>query len=125
MKVLIIGPDKDINEMVEATIQRTPEHEFQHALVKQAALDRIREGNPDMVLLDMDLPPDDIREISAELEARAIPVIAHSSEEFEHTPLTGPEVRTAGFLKRPFDKQQARNMVATVMASRGAREWGG
>ena len=116
MEVLIIGPDNDINAMVETTIQRTPEHEFQHALVKQAALDMIKDY-PDIVLLDMDMPPDAIREISAELQAKRIPVIAHSSEEFEHTMATNREVRTAGFLKQPFDRRQVNNMITSVLAA--------
>lgn len=105
--ILVVDDDPSIRKMVIAALKRdVPAYSFMEAGNGRDALDAMREGLPDVVVLDLMMPLvsgwDVLRERAGDAELRKIPVIVVSANR-------DPELATAmqggicAFLPKPFD----------------------
>lgn len=103
--VLVVDDDPNIRRMIVASLRRDG-YTFLEAPNGREALDLMRSGHPDVVVLDLMMPVvsgwDVLRERMDDVELRRIPVIIVSANK-------DPEVATVvdqgicAFLPKPFD----------------------
>jgi CheY-like chemotaxis protein len=120
-RVLLVEDDEDIRDAV-AYILRREGHEVLEASHGGEALDRIlAHGQPDLILLDMNMPVMNGWELAAELKRRALtasPIVvltaAHDAQR------SAVEIGAAGFIGKPFSLEDLVTLTAAHLAGGAA-----
>jgi CheY-like chemotaxis protein len=92
------------------------------------ALERVRDGQPSLVLLDVMMPGIDGWEVAEQLAAdpatRDIPVVFLSARAAREDRLRAKELGAVGYVVKPFDPIELAGLVRDVLAriERGERE---
>jgi DNA-binding response OmpR family regulator len=115
-RVLVVEDDPDIVELIVHYL-RAEGFEVQALGDGRQALERIRAGGPDLVVLDLQLPGLDGLSLCAELrrdrQTRAIPVIMLTARGDEADRVVGLEVGADDYVVKPFSPKE---LVARVRA---------
>lgn len=101
--VLIVEDDRDLSSLL-ASIIADRGHEVRTASNGQAALDRVSEGMPDLILLDVSMPIMDGREFAArfrDLYGHAARIVVMTAA--ESAARRAREVGADAWLSKPFD----------------------
>lgn len=122
-KVLIIEDEQEIIDSVSLAFDRDwPEAELISALFGTAGLDLVESEEPDIVLLDLELPDNDGIEVLKSIRLFSlVPVIILSVRQSESDMIRGLELGANDYITKPFRKKellsrlkvQLRNRVAT------------
>jgi two-component system phosphate regulon response regulator PhoB len=103
--VLIVEDERDIRELLEFNLGREG-FEVQGVETGDAALNRIREAAPDLMLLDLMLPGIDGLEVCRRLKqdeaTRNIPIVMLTAKGEETDIVTGLELGADDYITKPF-----------------------
>ena len=118
--VLICDDDERLRELMRVTLE--PDYDCIEAGDADAALALFRSVRPAAALLDVMLPGksglDLLRELRAEPELAAIPVIVVSAWTREADRTAATEAGADAFLGKPFDIDLLRDVVGELLATR-------
>ena len=110
MKILVIDDDPDILELV-AIVLRSHNMGAITLSDPKLLLKQLAQNKPDLLLMDINMPPFDGRHLCAELKANKlnIPIVLFPANNI--TPESIVDCRADGFLQKPFDIDK---LIATV-----------
>ncbi len=112
--VLVIEDDEDLSVMLRTLIAGDG-HDVAVARDGQEGLDRVAEHMPDLILLDIKMPVMDGREFAARFRAQyghAARVIVMTAA--DSAAKRAQEVGADGWLSKPFEPSQLRQVLATI-----------
>lgn len=114
MKILIVDDSKATISMME-TILRPGGHEIKTCMDSEEAEARIKEEQPDLVLLDVVMPNKSGYEILRKLKrgsaTKNIPVVLVSSKQEESDITWGKRQGASDYLPKPFDAEGLLSVV--------------
>jgi putative two-component system response regulator len=114
--VLVIDDDEQIRRLIFRLLSPMG-HTLEEAASAEEGLEKLREGPPDLVLLDMQLPGrsghDVLKEIRTDPRTRLIPVIMITGAATHESKLKAIEGGVTDFLGKPFSPEE---LVARVRA---------
>lgn len=120
-KVVIADDDPDIRRLVQITVSNAG-CDVTVASDGEEALSLIREGHPDLVILDVLMPRMDGWEVAKELKGdpatAAIPIMFLTSRGQEHDVLEGFNSGAADYMVKPFSPRELQVRVRAVLAKR-------
>lgn len=104
-KVLIVDDESHIVELVRVCLEDT-DYDIIEAYDGQAALDKAREENPDLILLDIMLPKMDGYEVCKNLKTdestRSIPIVMLTAKGQEVDKVKGFQSGADSYMTKPF-----------------------
>jgi CheY-like chemotaxis protein len=118
--VLVVEDDPDLVSIIEMILQETGRRVVT-AREGQAALDRVGEEMPGLILLDMRMPGMNGWEFAREFQARhgrACPIVVVTAA--ENARKRAEEIGADGYLAKPFDLDEVLVMVARFLGPPGA-----
>jgi DNA-binding response OmpR family regulator len=120
-KVVIADDDPDIRRLVQITVSNAG-CDVTVASDGEQALQLVREGHPDLVILDVLMPRMDGWEVAKELKSdvatAAIPIMFLTSRGQEHDVLEGFNSGAADYMVKPFSPRELQVRVRAVLAKR-------
>lgn len=120
-KVLIIEDDPDIQGLICAILSEDG-HELHSALRGREGLELARSKQPDVIILDVNMPDLDGFEVCAQLKAdertKAIPVLMSTVQKARESRLRGLEVGASDYLLKPVDPGDVRLRVRNAINSK-------
>lgn len=124
-KILVVDDDVKLARLVKTILERTGLYDVEEETRPNAAMAKARRFQPDMILLDVNMPGKDGGEVAQEL--RADPALCHKPVLFVTCLLSaeetgGRELRSGGklFLAKPVDAQALLSAVDLILRERGA-----
>lgn len=121
-RVLVIDDDENIQLLVKAALQAR--FELVKALTGQEGLDRLDEGDVDLILLDYNLPDMDGQETLERIREQDedTPVVLLTGEHASAT--IGPMLRlgVANYIHKPFNPRELRGRIVSIMGEDGEEE---
>ena len=119
LRILVVDDDEDLRILAHKTLVRGG-HEAIFAGGGEEALQLIRTHRPDLVLLDLMMPPPDgfevLRRLQANEETRGLPVIVLTAKGDEDSVRICFELGAADFLSKPFTQPQLDARVRACLA---------
>lgn len=120
-KILIAEDERDIRDLIAFTLQFAG-HEVITTSNGEEALQAVRTQKPQLVLLDVRMPRltgyEVCKEIKADPQTQAIPVIFLSAKGQEAEIRSGLEAGAEQYLLKPFSPDQLIEQVNKVLAKR-------
>ena len=119
-KILVVDDDPKLSRLVKTILEKTTLFDVQEENRSSAALATARNFQPDMILLDVDMPGKDGGDVARELEQEpalaSIPVLFFTSL-ISHTEAGRREVERGGklFLAKPVDPQVLISTVSRLL----------
>jgi DNA-binding response OmpR family regulator len=115
-KILIVEDDRDIALGLEEDLSRHG-HEVQVAGDGEEALRRAREGNHDLIVLDLMLPKKDGFEVCRELRRSGFktPIIMLTAKTHEAEKILGLELGADDYVTKPFSPRELRARIQAVL----------
>lgn len=105
-KVFIVDDDTIIHESIEAALL-TEEFELIHAYDGHDILERIKNEQPDIIILDIVMPLGDgrdiCRDIRANPETKKIKILMLSAKKEHHERILGLELGADDYITKPFN----------------------
>jgi CheY-like chemotaxis protein len=124
--LVLIVDDHEPNRMKLSMAVRNLGHETEQAVDGKSALDRMRAGGIDLVLLDIVMPELDgfgvLEAIQADSALKEIPVLVISSLEETEEVVRAIQLGAADFLTKPFDPVLLRARVNTCLEKKRLRD---
>jgi DNA-binding response OmpR family regulator len=114
-RILVADDDADVRELVRALLARCA-HEVDLVADGEAALDTVVSDPPDLVVLDVHMPPTDGWDTLAALKQRSdVPVLllTGSTTELDHR--RAQMLGADGYLTKPFRAVELRQRVAHLL----------
>lgn len=115
-KILIVEDEPDMRSLIGMVLEYAG-HEVLEAHHGAAAIERIRESLPDLVITDIMMPVMDGRELVERLrsdpETAAVPVLVVTAS--DHLPVPGADAA----LGKPFLPEEIREAVRVLLEARG------
>jgi DNA-binding response OmpR family regulator len=126
-RILIVEDEQDVAELIKHTLQRAGDAEVAVARTGDAALTTISEWQPDLVLLDLNLPVLDGTEVCRIMRSRSdtrhIPVVMLTARSAEDDRVRGLELGADDYITKPFSLRELTARVRAVLR-RPRREGG-
>lgn len=114
-RVVVVDDDPDIRDLLVHVLEHAG-HEVLTADTGQAALDVVRETNPDLVTLDLTLPDLDGTEVCRRIrEFTDAYVIMITGRAAEIDRLVGLEVGADDYMSKPFSPREVRARAAALL----------
>ncbi|MEK9727117.1 MAG: response regulator [Candidatus Margulisiibacteriota bacterium] len=116
--VLIVEDEDDIASILKLNLEADG---FQVSVLNdgQHVLDYIRQHRPDIVLLDVMIPEKDgfevCKEIKADPDVKATPVIFLTAKTLEHNVISGLEIGADDYITKPFSISVVITRIKTVL----------
>lgn len=124
-KILVVDDDPKLSRLVKAILEKTNRFEVQEENRSSAAIAAAKQYQPDMILLDVDMPGKDGGEVALELERDAElgtkPVLFFTSL-ITNAEAGRHEVERGGklFLAKPVDPQVLISTVTRILVQQSA-----
>ena len=116
-KVLIIDDDPMVRQLTRMAL--AGQYSCLEAADAETAYALLDRDPPDLIILDWVLPglsgPNLVRRLHRDKELGRIPVIIVSARGEEQTRKTAVELGAAGYLPKPFDVKDLRELVARIV----------
>jgi DNA-binding response OmpR family regulator len=102
--ILVIDDDDDLRELLCEQLQAGAEFHATGAQSAAAGMEAAARGRPDLILLDLDLPDRNGREVCAELRRRGVtvPVIMLTAADGEGDTIQGLDAGASDYVTKPF-----------------------
>ena len=116
--ILVVDDDPDMQDVMALTLELGG-YEVARASNGQQALERVEEGMPDLILLDMRMPVMDGWTFAAELRRRhaaCAPIVVCTAA--EDAQRRAREVAAVGCLSKPFELDEMLRVVESVLPTR-------
>ena len=117
-RVLVVEDDKDIGELIAHSLQKAG-HAVELAASGTAALRRVKESAPDLILLDLMLPGMDgllvCQTLRGDASTAAIPIIMLTARGEEAERITGLELGADDYVTKPFSPRELTARVAALL----------
>jgi len=121
-RVLIVDDSPDVHRLLGVRL-KSEQLDLEHAESGEAAVDRIREHAPDLVLLDLDMPGMDgfevLRCIKDDSETVHLPVIVLSGLQSSQDKVTAFDLGAVDYITKPFDLTELRVRVRSALRLHG------
>lgn len=120
MKVLIVDDDRTLSDLVAFTLRREG-YETLQVFDGETALDRWRENDPDLILLDVNLPKLDGFIVCRTIrrEQVEVPIIMLTVRDEEDDLVTGLGLGADDYINKPFSPRQLVARIQAVMRRTG------
>jgi CheY-like chemotaxis protein len=119
LRVLVVDDDEDLRILVRKALVQGG-HQVWEAAGGAEALRLLERGTPDLVLLDLNMPPPDghevLRVIRSRENTRSIPVVVLTAHGDEQSARTSFELGATDFLPKPFTPPQLNARVRSSFA---------
>ena len=114
-RILLVDDEQSVQKLLSFPLQREG-YEVVPALDGQEALNRAREGNFDLIVLDIMLPKVDGFEVCRQLRARSgVPIIMLTAKVEEFDKVLGLELGADDYITKPFSVREFRSRVKAVL----------
>ena len=118
-RILVVDDDEDVRILVRKALVQGG-HQVWEAAGGAEALRLLESGTPDLVLLDLNMPPPDghevLRVIRSRESTRSIPVVVLTAHGDEQSARTSFELGATDFLPKPFTPPQLNARVRSSFA---------
>jgi two-component system alkaline phosphatase synthesis response regulator PhoP len=118
-KILVVDDEVYIVQILEFSLSRIEGYEVITATDGEEALEKVREGRPDLVVLDVMMPRMDgyeaCRRLKAEESTKDIPVILLSAKGRAMDQNKGFEVGADDYMTKPFSPRKLIEKIKTVL----------
>jgi len=118
-KILLVDDEKDLVDMVKMRLEASG-YEIVPAYDGQEALDKARNINPDLIILDVMLPKMDgykiCRMLKFDEKYKKIPIIMFTARVQESDRLTGQQVGADAYITKPFEPQALLDKIQELLA---------
>lgn len=122
-RVMAVDDDHVIRGLLEVNLEMEG-HEVITAVDGQDALDRVREENPDLILLDVMMPNVNGWQVAETLKSdpatRNIPIVFLSARAMEADVRKGTDLGVQAYVTKPFDPIDLMELVNRLIAERSA-----
>ena len=119
-KILVVEDEPSLQKLLEYQLKRIG-HEIVLAPDGQQALELIKSGRPDLVLLDVMLPVKGgfqvLRELQDDQSTRGIPVIMLSAKGQQHDIAAGIEKGVFDYITKPFNIPNLAERIEAALES--------
>jgi len=116
MAQILVVEDNPMNMELAVDLLETYGYEITPAEDGFKALERVKETNFDLILLDMQLPgidgPEVLEKLKADPATRAVPVVALTAHAMSGDAKRFMEAGCAGYISKPIDVHQFKSTVA-------------
>ena len=117
-RVLIVEDDRDIAELIAHYLQKAG-HTTEHLASGNAAIARVRESPPELIVLDVMLPGMDglmvCQALRADPATAAIPIIMLTARGEETDRIAGLELGADDYVTKPFSPRELSARVAALL----------
>ncbi len=124
LRTLLYIEDQDLNlRLVERILQTRPEYRLLTAMQGGMGLDLAREHQPDLILLDLNLPDmsgdEVLRKLKEEATVRHIPVVMVSADAMGDRVEQLLALGASGYLTKPYRVAEFLRIIAETLAGKG------
>ncbi|MBN2311227.1 MAG: response regulator transcription factor [Candidatus Hydrogenedentes bacterium] len=123
--ILVVEDDENILELVRYNLAKE-NYRIKTATTGEAALDFVREGHPDLIVLDLMLPEIDGLEVCRRIrqnEARKhVPIVMLTAKGEESDVVAGLEVGADDYITKPFSPRVLIARIRAALRRRGQEE---
>src|SRR5918912_2018587 len=124
-RILLVDDDQSVQTLLTYPLRKEG-YEVIAASTGQEALDRFREGQFDLVVLDVMLPEVDGFDVCRQLRARSsVPIIMLTAKAEELDKVLGLELGADDYITKPFSMREFRSRVKAVLRRGGPPRDGG
>src|SRR3954452_18924645 len=114
-RILLVDDEQAVQKLLAYPLHRDG-YEVVAAGSGAEALDRFRDGDFDLVVLDVMLPQQDGFEVCRQLRARsAVPIIMMTAKTEEFDKVLGLELGADDYITKPFSVREFRSRVKAVL----------
>ena len=118
-RILLVDDERSVQTLLTYPLRKDG-YEVVTASTGQEALDRFRDGEFDLVVLDVMLPHVDGFEVCRQLRARsAVPIIMLTAKAEEFDKVLGLELGADDYITKPFSMREFRSRVKAVLRRAG------
>ncbi len=118
-KILLVDDEEDLVAMVKMRLEASG-YEVVTAYDGQEALDKARDINPDLIILDIMLPKMDgykvCRMLKFDEKYKKIPIIMFTARVQESDRLTGQQVGADAYITKPFEPAALLDKIQELLA---------
>jgi DNA-binding response OmpR family regulator len=123
-RILIVEDEPDVAELIKHTLERAGVAEAEIVASGDTALKAVSDRQPDLVLLDLNLPVLDGVEVCRILRSRAdtkhIPIVILTARTSEDDRVGGLELGADDYITKPFSLRELTARVRAVLRRRGS-----
>src|SRR5436305_5530627 len=114
-RILLVDDEESVQKLLAYPLRKDG-YEVVSAMTGGEALDRFRQGEFDLVVLDVMLPQVDGYEVCRQLRARsAVPIIMLTAKTEEFDKVLGLELGADDYITKPFSMREFRSRVRAVL----------
>ena len=123
LRVLVVDDSSFLHSILRVSLKRYADCQISYATNGLEALERIGEAEPDLILLDVNMPVMDGLEFLGYLRERGtlerVPVVIISTEGEEDDLERGLEAGATAYLRKPFKEPELHDLLDRVLSARG------
>lgn len=120
-KILVVDDEVDTLNLTRIVLE-TEGYEVETAKDCKEAFDKIVEGKPDMILLDIRLPGmngfEMCRQLKSQMETKSIPIVMFTASGSKRIKKEVHEIGANGFLLKPFNIDKLIEVVKTHLGDK-------
>jgi DNA-binding response OmpR family regulator len=128
-RILVVEDELDIADLIKHTFERSGEASVDIVASGDAALKAINEAQPDLVILDLNLPSIDGTEVCRMVRARpataALPIIMLTARTAEIDRVLGLDLGADDYVTKPFSLRELAARVRAVLRRRSVAKASG
>ena len=121
-RILVVEDEVDVADLIKYTFERAGEASVHVVTTGDAALRAVAESQPDLVILDLNLPSLDGTEVCRLLRARpgtsTIPIVMLTARTSEADLVAGLDLGADDYITKPFSLRQLAARVRAVLRRR-------
>lgn len=123
LRVLVVDDSSFLHSILRVSLRRYCDCDIAYANNGAEALEQLDQAEPNLILLDINMPVMSGLELLAHLRERGVlervPVIIVSTEGEEHDVERGLEAGATAYLRKPFKEPELHELLDRVVGARG------
>ena len=118
--LILVVEDNETNQMLTLAVLQRDGYRVMVAGSAEEARHRLKEGTPDLILMDVQLPGEDglafTRELRAKASTRSIPIVAMTAHAMEGDAQQAIDAGCTGYISKPIDTRALGEQVRKHLA---------